>query len=274
MSNEEASFNLDGTVAVVTGGTGVLGSAMAKGMAAAGMKVGILGRREDVAKEHCEEIRENGGKAIPLKADVLKREDLERARENTLDEWGSLDVLVNCAGGNMEGATLMPDEDMFDLNLSDFEDVMNLNLMGTVRATQVFAEPMVEQEKGSIINISSMAAQQALTRVCGYSASKAGVDNFTRWMSVEMANKFGEGLRINAIAPGFFIGEQNRELLLNEDGSLSERGQTIIDNTPMDRFGEPEDLVGTVLWLASDASKFVTGIVVPVDGGFSAYSGV
>lgn len=274
MTSVDNSFDLEGKVGVVTGATGVLGSAMAKGLADAGMKVGILGRRENVAKEHCEEIRENGGEAIPLKADVLERDDLERAREKTLDEWGSLDVLVNCAGGNMDGATLMPDEDMFDLNLSDFEDVMNLNLMGTVRATQVFAEPMVDQDKGSIINISSMAAQQALTRVCGYSASKAGVDNFTRWMSVEMANKFGEGLRINAIAPGFFIGEQNRDLLLNEDGSLSERGQTIIDNTPMDRFGEPEDLIGTVVWLASDASKFVTGIVVPVDGGFSAYSGV
>ncbi len=274
MSTDEDLFDLSGRVGIVTGATGVLGSAMAKGLADAGLKVGILGRREGVAREHCEEIREQGGEAIPLKADVLKRDDLERARQKTLDEWGSLDVLVNCAGGNMDGATLMPDEDMFDLNLSDFEDVMNLNLMGTVRATQVFAEPMVEQDKGSIINISSMAAQQALTRVCGYSASKAGVDNFTRWMSVEMANKFGEGLRINAIAPGFFIGEQNRDLLLNEDGSLSERGQTIVDNTPMDRFGEPEDLVGTVVWLASDASSFVTGIVVPVDGGFSAYSGV
>jgi NAD(P)-dependent dehydrogenase (short-subunit alcohol dehydrogenase family) len=274
MTSSTERFQLDGTVAVVTGGTGVLGSAMVEGLADAGAKVGILGRRKNVASELSEEIRDQGGEAIPLKADVLKREDLERAREKTLDEWGSLDVLVNCAGGNMDGATLMPDEDMFDLKLSDFEDVMNLNLMGTVRATQVFAEPMVEQDKGSIINISSMAAQQALTRVCGYSASKAGVDNFTRWMSVEMANKFGEGLRINAIAPGFFIGEQNRDLLLNDDGSLSERGQTIIDNTPMDRFGEPEDLIGTVVWLASDASKFVTGIVVPVDGGFSAYSGV
>ena len=265
---------LTGRVAVVTGGAGVLGSAMALGLAKAGVKVAVLSRTATKVAAAVQSIESAGGEAMPLVADVLDREQLLAAKDQLLGKWGRIDILVNAAGGNMKGATIMPSQSFFDLSVSDFQKVTDLNLKGTVIPSLVFGEAMAKNGKGSIVNISSMAAQRVITRVVGYSASKAAIDNFTRWMSVELALKFGEGLRVNAIAPGFFIGEQNRRLLLNEDNTLTQRGQMIIDHTPMKRFGEPEELCGTLNWLCSDGAKFVTGIVVPVDGGFSAFSGI
>lgn len=267
-------FSLEEKVAVVTGGTGVLGGAMARGLAQMGAKVAILGRREELAAEVAGEIRAGGGQAIPTPADVLDTATLERARDAVLGEWGRVDVLVNAAGGNVAEATISGDLTFFNMPRDAFDKVVALNLQGTLLPSQVFGAPMAAAASGSVINISSMAAQQAITRVIGYSAAKSAVDNFTRWLSVEFALKYGEGLRVNAIAPGFFVGEQNRALLLNDDGTFTPRGQSIINQTPMGRFGEPDELIGTAVWLASDASKFVTGIVVPVDGGFSAFSGI
>lgn len=267
-------FDLKDRVAIITGGAGVLGGAMAMGLAYAGAKVGILSRTESKVQQKVQEIINQGGVATSLVADVLQKDQLESVRDDIVNKWGSIDILVNAAGGNMKGATIMPDQTIFDLSMDDFAKVTDLNLKGTVLPTVVFGKQMAVQQKGCIINISSMAAQQAITRVVGYSASKAAIDNFTKWLAVEMAHKFGEGIRVNAIAPGFFIADQNRRLLLEEDGSLTPRGQTIINETPMKRFGEPEELVSTVLWLSSEASGFITGIVVPVDGGFSAFSGV
>ena len=205
---------------------------------------------------------------------MLDRDQLESARALIIEKWSQIDILVNCAGGNMKGATITPDQQFFDLSVDDFSKVNDLNLKGTVLPSIVFGEAMAKTKKGCIINISSMAAAQAITRILGYSASKAAVDNFTKWLAVELAHKYGEGLRVNAIAPGFFMAEQNRALLLNEDGSLTARAQTIVNETPMKRFGQPEELVSTLLWLCSDSSSFVTGVIIPVDGGFSAFSGV
>lgn len=267
-------FNLQDKVAIVPGGTGVLGGAMAKGLAAAGAKVGVLGRRGEKAAEITAEILDAGGEALPLVADVLERKQLEDARGKIMDTWSRIDILINTAGGNKANATIFGDLTFFTLTKAAFEDVISLNLSGTLLPCQIFGAIMAEQGSGSIINISSMTAQKPLTRVLGYGNAKAGVENFTRWLAVELAQKYGPGLRVNAIAPGFFIGEQNRDFLLAEDGRFTPRGQQIIDHTPMGRFGEPEELVGTAVWLSSDAARFVTGIVVPVDGGFSAYSGI
>ncbi len=267
-------FNLEGKTAIITGGNGVLGGAMAHGLAAQGVKVGILGRSVDTVEKRVKEIKDAGGTAMSLVADVLDKQSLEEAKDKVLKSWNKIDILVNGAGGNMKGATIGPDQNFFDLSLDDFSKVNDLNFKGTVLPTYIFGKPMAESKNGSIINISSMAAQQAITRVVGYSAAKAAVDNFTKWLAVEMAQKYGDGIRVNAIAPGFFIGEQNRDLLLNKDGSLTARGETIVSNTPMKRFGEAEELQGVTNWLASDSASFVTGIVVPVDGGFSAFSGV
>ena len=267
-------FKLKGKVAIITGGAGVLGGAMAEGLAKAGAKIGILSRTKSKVEKKVKEIKKNGGKAIALVADVLDEEQLKKAEQKILKKWGRIDILVNSAGGNMKGATIMPEQNIFDLSMKDFTRVTDLNLKGTVLPTMVFGQQMAKQKKGCVVNISSMAAQQAITRVVGYSASKAAIDNFTKWMAVEMAHKFGEGIRVNAIAPGFFIADQNRSLLTNEDGSLTARGQTIVNETPVKRFGEPEELTSTLLWLCSDASSFITGIIVPVDGGFSAFSGV
>ena len=271
---DPVSFDLTGKVAVVTGGTGVLGGALARGLALAGANVGVLGRRTEKAEAVAAEIRAAGGEALALTADVLNKEQLERARAHLLQTYGRLDILVNGAGGNIPEATVIGERNFFDLSGDALRDVFDLNLHGTVLPIQVFGEVMAQARRGSIINISSMAAARPLTRVVGYGAAKAALENLTRWLAVELAQKYGPGLRVNAVAPGFFLGEQNRLLLLNENGSLTERGQKIVAHTPMERFGEPEELVGTTVWLASSASSFVTGIVVPVDGGFSAYSGV
>ena len=274
----EQLFDLSGKVAVVTGATGVLGGGMARGLAGAGARVGVLGRRRERAEEVAREISGSDGEAIALPADVLDGEQLEAARDAVLGSWGRLDILVNAAGGNVPGATVNDDATIFDLPREALREVLDLNFLGTVLPCQVFGEAMTRGERseaeGVILNVSSMAASRPLTRVAGYSAAKSAVENFTRWLAVELARKHGAGLRVNAIAPGFFLGEQNRAMLVQEDGTLTERGRAIIEHTPARRFGEPEDLVGTLIWLCSPASKFVTGIVVPVDGGFGAFGGV
>ena len=267
-------FGLDGRAAVVTGGTGVLGGAMARGLARAGAKVGVLGRRREKAEAAVQTIEEMGGEALAMPADVLDRGQLEAARGAVEERWGRLDVLVNAAGGNMPQATLEPGQSFFDVPVEDMDPVVTLNLKGTLLPTQVFGETMARAGRGSIVNVSSMAAERAMTRVVGYGVAKAGVENATRWLAAELARSFGAGMRVNAIAPGFFVGEQNRKLLLDEDGSLTPRGRTIIDHTPAGRFGEPDDLVGALVWLCGPGASFVNGVVVPVDGGFGAFSGV
>jgi NAD(P)-dependent dehydrogenase (short-subunit alcohol dehydrogenase family) len=269
-----SSFSLEGKVAIVTGGTGVLGGALARGLAAAGARVGILGRRAEQAARVAEEIERAGGAALPLTADVLDRAQLEAARDRAVQAWGGIDILINAAGGNVPAATVVGDRSFFDLTQDALDQVFRLNLNGSIVPAQVFGAVMAARGAGSIVNISSMAAQKPLTRVIGYAAAKAAIDNFTKWLAVDMAQKHGPGLRVNAIAPGFFIGDQNRTLLLNEDDTLTPRGQLIVDHTPMRRFGEPDELVGAAIWLSSDAARFVTGIVVPVDGGFSAFGGI
>lgn len=267
-------FSLKDRVAVVTGGTGVLGGAMARGLARAGAFVGVLGRRAAVADAVVQDIREAGGDGITLAADVLNPEQLAAACDRLISHRGRVDILVNGAGGNVPAATVAPHQTIFDLAPTALRDVLDLNLIGTILASQVFAKSMGAAGKGCIINISSMASTRALTRVIGYGAAKAAVENVTRWLAVELARVYGDGLRVNAIAPGFFVGEQNRALLLQPDGSLTDRGRTIIQHTPAGRFGQPEELVGTLIWLCSPAAAFVNGVVVPVDGGFSAFSGV
>jgi NAD(P)-dependent dehydrogenase (short-subunit alcohol dehydrogenase family) len=267
-------FSLKEKTIVVTGGTGVLGQSMVRGLAAAGASIVILGRRKDAADELAAQVKSMGVKALAIKADVLKRDELVNARKIIHGELGPIHGLVNAAGGNMPGATVPPDKNFFHLNMDDFQQVVDLNLMGTVLPTQIFSEDMAKAKKGVIVNIASMASFKPLTRVVGYSAAKAAIANFTEWLAVEMARKFGEGVRVNAISPGFFITEQNRTLLTNPDGSFTPRGQSAINQTPFARFGAPDELVGTLVWLCSDASAFVTGVNVPVDGGFNAFFGV
>ncbi len=267
-------FDLTDRVAIVTGGTGVLGGEMARALAAAGVRVGLLGRREEVAQAGGGADRGGGGAGDgPARGCAGRGAACGRARGGA-GTVGAAGYSGECGGGNLPGATLTPQNTFFDLESQAFQQVVDLNLVGTVLPSQVFGAPMATQGRGVIVNISSMAAQRAVTRVAGYSAAKAAVDNFTRWLATELARRYGEGLRVNAIAPGFFIGDQNRRLLLNEDGSLTARGQAIVEHTPMGRFGEPEELVGTLIWLCSDAARFVTGVVVPVDGGFSAFTGI
>jgi NAD(P)-dependent dehydrogenase (short-subunit alcohol dehydrogenase family) len=267
-------FSVEGKTIVITGGTGILGSVMAKNMAAAGAHVVVLGRREDAGKNLVNDIEKTGGKASFFKTDVLDKDNLLDVKKGILKTTGQIDILVNAAGGNMPGATISPDKTFFDLDTKAFQQVVDLNLLGTVLPSQIFGEVMAANKKGIIINISSMSAFRPITRVVGYSAAKAAIDNFTQWLAVEMAKKVGEGIRVNAIAPGFFLTEQNRTLLTNPDGTLTARGNAVINQTPFGRFGDAEELIGTLLWLCSDASKFVTGVVVPVDGGFNAYCGV
>lgn len=265
-------FDIQGKVVVMTGGTGVLGRAICAHLAKEGAKVVILGRKAEVGNAQVEAIKAEGGEAMFLTTDVMDRERLEQNLQDIMTAYGRVDALLNAAGGNMPGATISPDGNIFDLKAEDFQKVLNLNLVGTVLPTQVFLKPMVEQGKGAIVNFSSMAAFRPLTRVCGYAAAKAGISNFTAYMATEMAKKFGEGIRVNAIAPGFFLTEQNRALLTNPDGTYTARGNDVIRQTPFGRMGRPEELCGTIQYLISDASSFVTGTVAIVDGGFNAYA--
>ena len=264
-------FDINGYVVVITGGTGVLGSTIARYLAQEGAKVIIMGRKAEVGNAIAKEIQNEGGACEFMKTDVMNQEIVQQNCTDILAKYGRIDCLLNAAGGNMSGATIQPDKTFFDLDATQFEKVLSLNLMGTVIPTQVFLKPMVKQGKGSIINFSSMSAFRPITRVCGYSAAKAGISNFTAFMAAECAKKFGNGIRVNAIAPGFFITEQNRSLLTNPDGGYTQRGQDVIDQTPFGRMGTPEELCGTIHYLMSDASKFVTGTVAVVDGGFNAY---
>ena len=265
-------FDINGYVVAITGGTGVLGRAIAKYLALNGAKVIILGRKEEVGAEIVADIRKAGGECEFLKTDVMNQDIVQQNCDYIVEKYGRIDTLLNAAGGNMKGATITPEQTFFDLEAKQFQTVLDLNLTGTVIPTQVFLRPMVNQGKGSIINFSSMAAFRPMTRVCGYAAAKAGISNFTAFMATECAKKFGEGIRVNAIAPGFFITEQNRSLLTNPDGTFTQRGQDVIRQTPFGRMGEPEELCGTIHYLMSDAAKFVTGTVAVVDGGFNCFA--
>lgn len=265
---------MQGKVAVITGGNGTLGSAFAKGLAEAGATVFILGRNAKKSADKVAEFSQMGISILAIACDVLDENSVQNAVKEVIHKAGRVDILVNAAGGNMSGAIVMPHQTIFDLSIDEFRKVTDLNLLGTVIPTIAFARPMVARGSGCIVNISSMTSTLPMTRVVGYSAAKAAVDNFTRWLAIEMTSKYGNGIRVNAIAPGFFLAEQNRSLLVNENGTLTDRGHTIINQTPMKRFGNPNDLISTLLWLCDDRSSFITGIVVPVDGGFSAFSGV
>lgn len=268
----DSIFNLKGKIALITGGAGVLGSNFANVLASQGVIVGIVSQSLEKAQNTVKNIEEKGGQAFAVQANVLIKEDLEKVKDFIVEKYGRLDILINAAGGNMPGATIRPDQAIYDMKSDDLQKVIDLNIIGTMLPTQVFSELFAKQKSGNIINISSASAQRPLTRVVGYSASKAAIDNFTQWMAVELAQKYGEGIRVNAISPGFFIGEQNRALLLTPEGNLTPRGEKIIDHTPMGRFGTPEDIDGALLFLCSDMSKFVTGITLKVDGGFAATS--
>jgi NAD(P)-dependent dehydrogenase (short-subunit alcohol dehydrogenase family) len=274
MENAYNLFDVNNKVVVITGGSGVLGVQMARGLALAGAQPVLLARNEKGLERAIHELSPLTAKAASYRCDVLNEDQVKATNDAILSRFGRIDVLINAAGGNRPEGTIKIDQSIFDLELSDFKKVTDLNFYGTVLPTLMFGKSMARQKKGSIINISSMATQRAITRVVGYSAAKAAIDNFTRWMAVEMAHKFGDGMRVNAIAPGFFLTEQNRYLLTNEDGTITERGKTILNITPFGRFGDPKELIGPVVWLASDASSFVTGTVIPIDGGFSAFSGL
>ncbi len=265
-------FNISGHVVVITGGTGVLGRTIAKYLAGEGAKVVVLGRNKAMGETIIGDIRKDGGEALFLETDVMDAGKVEQNCKDILDRYGRVDALLNAAGGNMPGATIAPDKTIFDLDPAQFQTVLSLNLTGTVIPTQVFLRPMAQQGRGVIVNFSSMASFRPMTRVCGYAAAKAGINNFTAYMATECARKFGEGIRVNAIAPGFFITEQNRSLLTNPDGLFTERGKDVIRQTPFGRMGEPEELCGTIHYLISDASRFVTGTVAKVDGGFDVYA--
>lgn len=265
-------FNIKDYVVVITGGTGILGRCIAKYLALEGAKVIVLGRKEEVGKKIVDDIVAAGGQCEFMKTDVMNQAVVEKNCNDILAKYGKVDTLLNAAGGNMPGATIGPEDNFFNLKAEEFQTVLNLNLTGTVIPTQVFLKPMVKQGKGSVINFSSMAAFRPLTRVCGYAAAKAGISNFTAFMATECAKKFGEGIRVNAIAPGFFLTEQNRSLLTNPDGTYTKRGQDVIRQTPFGRMGEPEELCGTIHYLMSDAAKFVTGTVAVVDGGFNVFA--
>lgn len=260
-------------VAVVTGGGGVLGGSIARSLVENGVKVVLLDIRQEQLDLRVKELT-SLGVAMGILVNVLNVQDLEQAREKVISQWGHIDILVNVAGGNLPGATLREDQTVFDMKIDDFNRVTDLNLNGTVYPSLVFGKEMAKQGEGSIINISSMATYSAITRVPGYSVAKSGVSIFTQWMAMEMALKFNEKIRVNALAPGFFIGDQNRAVLINPDGSYTERSRKVLARTPMKRFGDIKELNGLIHFLCSDYASFITGTVIPVDGGFSSFSGV
>lgn len=266
-------FSLQNKVIILTGSTGSLGGSLALSLAKAKAKIILLGRNQDLLNILVTKLS-SLTEVSSYVVNVMNRESLERIKNSVIDKYGQIDVLINAVGGNLPGAVISDDQSIFDLSETDFDEVVDLNLKGTLLPSIVFGKPMSEKGKGTIVNYSSMTVKQALTRVVGYSAGKAAMENFTRWMAVEMAIKYGDGIRVNAVAPGFFIGKQNQKLLLNDDGSLTERGRKIIQNTPMKRFGKPEELSGAIHFLCSESASFITGIVLPIDGGFSAFTGV
>jgi NAD(P)-dependent dehydrogenase (short-subunit alcohol dehydrogenase family) len=268
------SYSLAGKVIVVTGGTGILGNSFINGIVEAGGAVGILGRNAAVAEERADAINKNGGQAIALVADVLDKDQLKNACEKLLDKFGRVDGLVNGAGGIMPQGVLQNDQDIFEMNLDGMKTVMELNIWGTVLPTHIFGEAIAKTGKGSIVNISSMNSKRAVTKVLGYNMGKAALDCYNQWYAVELANRYGDAIRMNAIAPGFFLTEQNRNLLTKPEGGYTPRGASVIKQTPFKRFGNPDELIGALVWLLSDASAFVTGSMVCVDGGFSIFSGV
>lgn len=278
MSNDfqfQSLFNVHGQTAVVTGGSGGLGATMAHALAQAGVNVAIISRHSESAQKTALEIQTGGGHALGLGCDVGDRAALEQALEHVTSAFGPLDILVNGAGGNQPGATTSPTRSFFDLDNEAVDTVFDLNFSGTLKCCQVFGRGMAERKQGCIINIASMNSLRPLTRIPAYSAAKAAVTNFTQWLAVHMAQEYSPDIRVNSIAPGFFLTGQNRFLLTDEQtGEYTARGKTILAHTPMGRLGDPGDLTGALLWLVSPAAKFVTGIVVPVDGGFSAFSGV
>ena len=268
-------YDFSNKTAVVTGGAGVLCAAMCQALANAGAQVAVLDLNAEAAHSLAAEIRSSGADAIGMACNVLEKASTETAAQKVIEEFKHVDILINGAGGNKPAATTNPETRFFDLPAEALRWVFDLNLMGTLLPSQVFGRLMAEQKSGVILNISSMNAFRPLTRIAAYSAAKAGVSNFTQWLAVHLAQEYSPEIRVNAVAPGFFLTEQNRILLTDkETGELTSRGKSIISHTPMGRFGAPADLLGTVLWLLSPASAFVTGIVVPVDGGFSAFSGV
>jgi len=277
MNREELSrtYDFSGKTVVITGATGVLGSEMARSLVGCGANVALLARRLAPAEAIVRQMGERARQAVAISADVSDARSLENAAAQVREKFGGVDCLLNAAGGNKPEATTRPDQRFFDLPPEALRQVFDLNLMGTILPSQVFGRMMAEAGEGVILNVSSMAADRPLTRTAAYGAAKAAVDNFTRWLAVHMAQEYSPRIRVNAIAPGFFLTEQNKFLLTDQQtGNLTARGTAIITHTPMGRFGKPEDLLGAVLWLLSPASAFVTGIVVPVDGGFSAFSGV
>ena len=267
-------FDIKGTKILFSGATGVLGASMALYLAQQGAELLILGRTPDKVNALRDQILAQGGKAWGYYADVTDEESLEKVGQLIAAQHESIAVLINAAGGNMPGAVIRPDQTFLDLDTEALKQVMDLNYLGTVFPIKAFLPLLLKNQSGTILNISSMAASRPMTRVMGYASAKAAIDNLTKWLAVELSTKYGPNFRVNALAPGFFLTEQNRTLLTQEDGSLTQRGQQIISHTPMDRFGNPEDLLGALHWLCSDASAFVTGSVVAVDGGFSAYAGV
>lgn len=264
---------MKGKIAVVTGGTGVLGSNVSKGLLEAGATVLVIGSRQETVDKALDKLRASGD-VYGLACNVLEPSEIEKASEYVMSKWGRIDILVNAAGGNVPGATIMDDQHVWDMKKEDLNKVIDLNLYGTIYPCITFGKIMAEQKSGSIINVSSMAAYDSLTRVMGYAIAKEGVIALTKWLAQEMAIKYSEKIRINAIAPGFFIGEQNRKALLNEDGSLTERSHKVLAKTPMRRFGDISELNGIVKFLCSEEASFVTGTVIPIDGGFSSFSGV
>lgn len=265
-------FSVKDKVVVITGGTGVLGACIGKYLATEGAKVVLMGRRKEEGDKLVAEIEAEGGEAMFLVTDVMDPAVVQGNCDEIMARYGRVDALLNAAGGNMPGATIAPTGTFFDIDVKAFEKVLNVNLTGTVIPTQIFLKPMVDAGKGAIVNFSSMASFRPMTRVMGYAAAKAGINNFTAFMANEIATKFTSGIRVNAIAPGFFLTNQNRSLLTNPDGSLTPRGEDVIRQTPFKRFGKPEELCGTIQYLISDASSFVTGSVAVVDGGFNVFA--
>ena len=274
INNMNELFSIKGKVAIITGASGVLGGSLAKSFIEAGAKVVALGRNQETLDARVRELTEAGGEALAVEANIMNIESLENASKVILEKFGKIDILLNIAGGNVPAATLTAEQSFFDMNIDGWDEVTELNINGTVYPSYVFGKVMAEQRSGSIVNISSMTAYSAITRVAGYSAAKSAITNFTQWLASDLALKFGDKIRVNAVAPGFFIGDQNRAILINPDGTLTDRSKKVIAKTPMQRFGEVEELNGTVQFLCSDAASFITGALIPVDGGFSAFSGV